>query len=104
MLRKCASPNHDEVVERFAAYRSDEPLNAALLPGRARCCEVISDPHCTNASEVRWTECAVAVANQMMRRFVPGKGIGHLSRDLLGGWVARHVDGHQSPSGVAKDD
>jgi hypothetical protein len=24
---------HDEVVERFATYRSDEPLNVAVLPG-----------------------------------------------------------------------
>ena len=26
------SAEHDEVVERFATYRSDEPLNVAVLP------------------------------------------------------------------------
>jgi hypothetical protein len=62
---------HDEVVERFATYRSDEPLNVAVLPRRAWCGRVISDPHCTNAAGVRRTECAVAVANQVMRRFRP---------------------------------
>ena len=28
---------HDKVVERFATYRSDEPLNVAVLPWRAWC-------------------------------------------------------------------
>jgi hypothetical protein len=49
---------HDEMVERFATDRSDEPLNVAVLPPRAWCGGVISDPHCTNAAGVRWTECA----------------------------------------------
>ena len=69
---------HDEVVERFATDRSDEALNVAVLPRRAWRRRVISDPHCTNAAGVRWTECAVAVANQVTRRFVPGKGIAPL--------------------------
>src|ERR1700681_1088324 len=95
---------HDEVVERFATYRSDEPLNVAVLPRRAWCGRVISDPHCTNAAGVRRTECAVAVANQVMRRFVPGKRVSHLTCDPLGGRIVRHADAPQSPSGVAKND
>src|ERR1035437_7533245 len=94
---------HDEVVECFAANRTDQPLNVPVLPRRAWRRRAISDPHCANASGVRWTERAVAVANQMTRRFVPGKGIDHLSRDPLGGRVVRHADAHQSPSGVAKN-
>src|ERR1700720_4474272 len=94
---------HDEVVERFATYRSDEPLNVAVLPRRAWCRRVISDPHCTNAAGIRWTECAVAVAGQVTRRFVPRKGVSHLTRDPLGARIVRHVDGHQSPAGVAKN-
>src|SRR6266478_8398373 len=64
---------HDEVVERFATDRSNEPLNVAILPRRAWSGRVISDPHCTNAAGIRRTECAVRVANQVTRRFVPGK-------------------------------
>src|ERR1700693_5296401 len=78
---------HDEVVERFATYRSDEPLDVPVLPQRAWCGRVISDPHCTNAAGVRWTECAVAVANQVTRRFVPGKCVRHLTCDPLGGRI-----------------
>jgi hypothetical protein len=50
---------HDEVVERFATYRSDEPFDVAVLPRRARCGRAISDPHGTNTAGR--TECAVAV-------------------------------------------
>ncbi len=61
---------HDEVVERFATDRSNEPLNVAILPRRAWSGRVISDPHCTNAAGIRRTECAVRVANQVTRRFI----------------------------------
>ena len=63
---------HDHVVQAFATYRSDEAVNVTILPLRACCGRVISDPHCTNAARIRRTECAVAVANEMTRRFVPG--------------------------------
>jgi hypothetical protein len=32
----------DNVVERFATYRSDQPLDMAVLPNRARCGRLIS--------------------------------------------------------------
>ena len=95
---------HDEVVERFATYRSDEPFDVAVLPRRARCDSVISDRHCTNAAGVHRIECAVAVANQVRRRFVPGKRISYLTGDPLGGRIVRHRDAYQSPAGLVKDD
>ena len=64
---------------------------------------VISDPYCTNAPGVTRIESAVAVANQVTRRFVPGKGIGHLARDPAGGQICDHT-ANLPPSGVAKND
>ncbi len=75
---------HDEMVERFATYRSDQPFNVAVLPRRARCGRVISDLHRTNAASVGWTEGSVAVANQVTGRFVPGESISHLTCNPLG--------------------
>ena len=46
---------HDKVIERFATYRSNEPLDMAVLPRRARCGGAISDPHSTNAVGVNRT-------------------------------------------------
>src|SRR5712692_8101613 len=95
---------HDEVVESFATYRSDEPLNVAVLPRRAWRRGVIADPHCPNASGVCWAEGAVAISNRVTRCFVPGKRVSHLTCDPLGGRVVRHADAHQSPAGVANND
>ncbi len=62
---------HDEVIEAFAPNRSDEALDVAVLPRRARCDRMIADPHCTNAMGVGWAEDTVAVANQMIWLCLP---------------------------------
>ena len=72
---------YDDVVERFATDRSGELLDVAVLPRRAWCDRVISNPHGTNAADVSWTECVGTVANQVTRCFVRRKGIRHLFRD-----------------------
>jgi len=41
---------HDDVIEAFALDRSDEPLNEAVLPKRARRGRVITGPHCPDAA------------------------------------------------------
>jgi hypothetical protein len=78
---------HDEVIERCATDRSDEPLNMPVLPRRARYGRVIADSHCMSAANVRWTECRVAVAKQVTWHFIPGKGFDHLTSDPLGGRI-----------------
>jgi hypothetical protein len=40
---------------------------------------MIADPHCPNAMGVGWAECSVTVTKQVMRRFVPRKGVSHLA-------------------------
>jgi len=83
---------HDQVIEAFATDRSDEPLNVAVLPRRARCGRVIPDPHCPNAMGVGWTECSVTIAKQMTWRFVSRKGVSHLPSDPLGTWIGSDAD------------
>jgi len=73
----------DVEVERFATYRSDQAFDVPVLRRRACCCRVISDLHCTNSAGVRWTECSVAVANQVTRCFVPAESVNHLTCDYL---------------------
>src|ERR1019366_10566907 len=87
----------------FAAYRSDQPLNVPVLPRRAWRRRAISDLHCANAVSIGWTISSVAVTNQVTRSFVPGEGVGNLTRDPFCSRIARHANGHQSPSGVAKN-
>jgi len=45
-----------------------------------------------NAPGIGWTEGPVAVANQVTRRFVPGKRVRHLTCDPLGGRIGSDAD------------
>jgi hypothetical protein len=58
--------------------------------------------HCTNASSVGLTVCPVAVADQKLRSFIPGKGFSYLSRNPLGGPIGSHSDSGQLPSRMAE--
>ncbi len=69
---------HYQLIEAFAPDRDDEALDLAVLPRRARRDRMIADPDCTNAMGVGWAEDTVAVANQMIWRFVPRKGVSQL--------------------------
>jgi len=64
---------------------------------------MIADTHSTHAASVRRPERTVAVTDQMTRRFAPGKGLGHLACDPLGGRIGGHGDPDQPPSRVAKN-
>jgi len=93
----------EELRERWKTIYGRAP-SREIGPRRTRCDRAIADPHRTNAAGVHWTESAVAVAKQVTRRFVPGKRVGHLAGDPLGGPVVRHADAHQSSAGVTKND
>src|ERR1700688_3113989 len=83
---------HDQVIEAFAPDRADEALDVAVLPRGAWRGRMIADTHCSNAMGVSWTEGAVAVANQMTRRFVPGESVRHLTCDPLGSRIGSNAD------------
>src|SRR6202040_630718 len=86
------SVEHYQVIEAFPPDRADEALDVAVLPRRARRRRMITDPHCPNAMCVGWAERPVAVANQVTRRFIPGKRVRHLTCDPLGGRIGSDAD------------
>ena len=63
---------------------------------------MIADPHCPNAMGVGWAEGPVAVANQVTRRFVPGKCVCHLTCDPFGGRIGSDADCYAPPAGVTQ--
>jgi len=77
----------DHLIEAFASSRTDQPFDVSILPGRTRRDWMIADAHRTNAPSVGRPERAIAVAEQMTRRFAPGEGFGHLTRDPLCRWI-----------------
>ena len=46
----------------------------------------------------------VAVADDVIGRFVPGEGLGDLSGDPFRRWIGRHREGYQPPALMPEDD
>jgi hypothetical protein len=70
----------DNVIQTFAADRTDQALNIWVLPGRSRGGDDLRDAHRSNAM----AECRairfVAIPQQIARCRIPRKGLGHLAR------------------------
>jgi|SRR5215469_3218063 len=94
---------HHNLVKALATDRADKPLDVSILPRRTSRDWVIPDAHRTNTTAVRVPERSVAVAEQMTRCLVPGKGFGHLACDPFCGRISGHGDPCQPPSRVAKN-
>jgi hypothetical protein len=47
---------------------------------------------------------SVTILDEIIRRFVPGKGIGDLAGDPLRRWIGRHAERYQPPPLVPEND
>jgi len=69
--------------------RANQSLRMAVLLRCLWCNRVIPDAHRRQTPSNGMTIGAVAIAYEMVRRFVPGKGLGNLLRDPLPLWGDR---------------
>ena len=87
----------------IAAANADQALDVPILPRRAGSNRTIADTHCAHAANIRQPKWPVAIANQILGCFIPGKGFGHLPGDPLWCWIGRDGDPDQSSSRLAED-
>src|SRR5215471_15061971 len=93
-LRRCCSARQGclySVIQTLAANGSDQPLHKWILPGRSRCrnygfCAHALD-RCANFSP----ENRISIADQIARRFLPGKSFSKLLHGPLLRRVFRYV-------------
>ena len=89
---------HDHMVQAFPPNGSNHPLHVGSLPGGARRGQNFADAHVSHLlSEVR-AEDSIAVAQQVARQLVEGKGIPQLLPRPLRGRVRGHVAVENAPS------
>src|SRR5215469_8939957 len=69
-------------------------------PGRRR---TVADSHRTHTPPVCWTECPVAVADQVAWCFIPRESLGYVSGDPFGGRMSRDIKPYQSPPLMTQD-
>lgn len=76
---------HDFVVQALAADGANDAFDIGSLPGGTRCRQHLFDPHGFDLIHEIFSEDPVAIAQQVARRSVPGKGLPELLIGLLCG-------------------
>ena len=94
---------HDDVVEALSADGPDQPLDVWALPRTSRRDEHFIDPHRLDALAEHVGVDAVAIADHVAARRVPGEGLGDLSCRPFGGWIRGHVEVEDPPAVVRQD-
>src|SRR5208282_6588477 len=96
--------DHDDMVQTLGANRADDPLDICILPGRVRCGDDLSDPHCRHALVKVETVRSVAISQQVAWRSIPRKGLCNLAGEPTGGGVPGAIQMQNLPPSVAEDD
>src|SRR5258708_18937987 len=69
----------NDVVHTFAPDRSDQPFDKAVLPGRSWCNRLVPDAHGAQSARDDAAIDPGAIADEVVRSFIPGKGFRYLT-------------------------
>src|SRR5262249_22408558 len=89
--------DHD-MVQALLPDRADEAFDVSVLPGRSWCRWSVPNAHGGEASCYDMTIGSVPVADQVLRRLLPGKGLGDLAGDPVRSGTGSDVDPDQGAS------
>jgi len=64
----------NDVVHTLTSDRSDQPFDNAVLPGRGRYGRLVPDAHGAQSARNDAAIDPVAIADEVVRSFIPGKG------------------------------
>jgi|HubBroStandDraft_6_1064221.scaffolds.fasta_scaffold203945_1 hypothetical protein len=95
--------DHD-MVQALSLDRTDETFDVSVLPGRSWCRWSVPDAHGREASCYDVTIGGVPVANEVLRRLLPGEGLGDLAGDRVRSGVGGDVDPDQVTALEPDDD
>jgi hypothetical protein len=93
----------NDVVQTLTPDRSDQPFDKAVLPGRGWCGWLVPDPHGSQSGCDDAAIDPVAIADEVMRSFIPGKCLHYLTSNPFGRWICCDVDPDEV-SAVESDD
>ena len=83
---------HDHMIEALAPNGTNHPLYIGSLPRRARCGQHFVDAHVSHLFSEVIAEDRIAVAQQVTRELVKGKGLPQLLSRPLRGRVGGHIE------------
>src|ERR1700730_15825682 len=82
----------NDVVPTFTPDRSDQPFGKSILPGRRWCNGPIPDAHGAQSAHDDAAIDPVAIADEVLRSFIPGKCLGYLTSSPFGRRMCCDVD------------
>ena len=88
---KRAFMEHDHMVQAFPPNGTNHPLHVGPLPGRARRGQNFADAHVSHLVSEVLAEDGVAVAQQVARELVKGKGFSQLLSRLFRRRMSSHI-------------
>ena len=80
------------MIEALAPNGTNHPLHIGSLPRGARRRQHFADAHVSDMPSKCITEDSIAVAQQVARELVKGKGLPQLLSRPLRGWVGGHIE------------
>jgi len=86
----------DDVIQTLAANGPNEPFHVGPLPGRTRCRKHLFDAHCLHLIDEVLPEDSIPIAQQILWRAVPRKGLPQLLDRPLSGRMCGHCKVHDS--------
>ena len=93
----------NDVVHTLTSDRSDQPFGKAILPRRGRCGRPVPDAHGAQSAGDDAAMDPVAIADGVVRSFIPGKCLRYLTCNPFGRRICCDVDPDQF-SAVEPDD
>src|SRR5512132_4088247 len=82
----------DKVVHTLASDRSDQSFGKAILPRRDRRDRLIPGAHGANSAHDDGAIDLIPIADEVMRRLIPGKCLSELARDPFSRRICSDVD------------
>jgi hypothetical protein len=94
---------HDHMVQALPPNGTNHPLNVGSLPGGTRCTQHFVNAHASHLFSEVMAEDGIAIAQQVARELVEGKGLPQLlSRPLRGG-MSGHIEVENATTVMGQD-
>jgi hypothetical protein len=93
----------DTVVHTLASDRSDQSFGKAILPRRDRRDRLIPDAHGANSAHDDGAKDSISIADEVMRRLIPGECLSELARDPFSRRICSDVDPDQVSAAQTDD-
>src|ERR1700721_4747115 len=93
----CLAGDND-VVQALAPDRSDQPFGKAVLPGRGWCGRLVPNAHGAQSARDDAAIDPVAIADEVVRSFIPRKCLRYLTSNPFGRRICCDVDPDQAPA------